>query len=125
MRIPYRIEIQTEKEWLSNETFKKNQIFLIALFHIDALCTKTMNAISQVKKWIKFFKSWFSVVLLTQRMRKSCPQSEIFSLGGQYYGLGQSNMQRFSFGLLVAPKLKKRGVGHNGPLGNNIFPEPG
>ena len=30
-------------------------------------------------------------MLLTQRIRKSCPQSEIFSLGGQYYGLGQSN----------------------------------
>ena len=30
-------------------------------------------------------------MILTQRIRKSCPQSEIFSLGGQYYGLGQSS----------------------------------
>ena len=37
MRIPYRIEIQTEKEWLSNENFEKKQIFLIAVFHIGAL----------------------------------------------------------------------------------------
>ena len=42
MRIPYRIEIQTEKEWLSNENFEKNQIFTFALAHIGALCTKTL-----------------------------------------------------------------------------------
>ena len=41
-RIPYRIEIQTEKEWLNNENFEKYQIFLIALFHIGALCNKTL-----------------------------------------------------------------------------------
>ena len=60
---------------------------------MGALCTKTLNAISRVKKLIKFFKSWFSVVLLTQRMRKSCIQSKIFSLGGQYYGLGLSTVE--------------------------------
>ena len=42
MRIPYRIGIQTEKEWWSNENFEKNQIFLIALFHIGAFCTKIL-----------------------------------------------------------------------------------
>ena len=44
-------------------------------------------------------------MLLTQRIRKSCPQSEIFSLGGQYYGLGQSNVNEQVFGLIK--KLKK------------------
>ena len=35
------------------------------------------------------------------------------------------NVPRFSFGLLVAPKLKKRG-GHNGPPpGLNVFPKAG
>ena len=35
------------------------------------------------------------------------------------------NVPRFSFGLLVAPKLKNEG-GHNGPpLGHNVFPELG
>ena len=50
-----------------------------------------MNGLGRVKEWIKFFTFLFSVMLLTQRIRKSCPQSEIFSLGGQYYGLDQSN----------------------------------
>ena len=42
-------------------------------------------------------------MLLTQRIRKSCPQSEIFSLGGQYYGLGQSILQ-----ICLAAILPKR-----------------
>ena len=46
----------------------------------------------RAKEWIKIFTLLFSVMLLTQRIRKSCPQSEIFSLGGQYYGLGQSSV---------------------------------
>ena len=45
----------------------------------------------------------FSVMLLTQRIRKSCPQSEIFSLGGQYYGLGQSRVQVHTSALTVFP----------------------
>ena len=35
------------------------------------------------------------------------------------------NVPRFSFGLLVAPKLKKQGGAIMAPLGNNVFPEPG
>ena len=42
MRIPYKIEIQTEKEWLIYEKFEKNQTFTSALAHIGALCTKTL-----------------------------------------------------------------------------------
>ena len=34
------------------------------------------------------------------------------------------NVPRFSFELLVAPKLKKQGGGHNAPQGHNIFTEP-
>ena len=62
----------------------------MTLFHIGALCSKTLNAISRVKKLIKFFNFWFSVMILTQTMRKSCIWYDFFSLGGQYYGLGQS-----------------------------------
>ena len=69
---------------------KKNQFFWLGLFHIGALCSKTLNAISRVKKLIKFFNFWFSVMILTQTMRKSCIWYDFFSLGGQYYGLGQS-----------------------------------
>ena len=42
MRIPYGIKIQTEKEWLSNRKFEKNQIFTFALAHIGVLCTVTL-----------------------------------------------------------------------------------
>ena len=63
----------------------------MTLFHIGALCSKTLNAISRVKKLIKFFNFWFSVMILTQTMRKSCIWYDFFSLGGQCYGLGQSN----------------------------------
>ena len=42
MRISYRIDIQSEKEWLSNKKFEKNQIFTFALAHIGVLCTKTL-----------------------------------------------------------------------------------
>ena len=31
-------------------------------------------------------------MILTQTMRKSCIWYDFFSLGGQYYGLGQSNV---------------------------------
>ena len=35
------------------------------------------------------------------------------------------NVPRFSFGLLVAPKLKKRGGAIMAPPGHNVFPEAG
>ena len=35
------------------------------------------------------------------------------------------NVPRFSFGLLVAPKLKKRGGAIMAPPGLNVFPEAG
>ena len=63
---------------------------MLHLFHIGALCSKTLDGLGRVKKSMKKFDFHFFVLLLTQTMRKSCPQSEIFNLGGQYYGLGQS-----------------------------------
>ena len=62
----------------------KNWVFVLHLFHIGALCSKTLDGLGRVKKSMKKFKSHFSVLLLTQTMRKSCPQSEIFSLRGKY-----------------------------------------
>ena len=57
----------------------------------------------------KNFIFLFSVMLLTQRIRKSCPQSEIFSLGGQYYGLGQSTLyvhcQLYQLGSSINPTV--------------------
>ena len=43
----------------------------------------TLNGLGRVKERIKIFIFLFSVMLLTQRIRKSCPQSEIFNLRGK------------------------------------------
>ena len=50
-------------------------------------------------------------MLLTQRIRKSCPQSEIFSLGGQYYSLGQSSV--YSDWNFESHVLPQQTVGNN------------
>ena len=46
---------------------------------------------------------------------------EMFKMAFQVV-FSAKNVPRFSFGLLVAPKLKKQG-GHNGHPGLNVFPE--
>ena len=66
-----------------NRNFEKNQIFFLAIFHKGVLFSKTLNAISRVKKLIKFFNFWFFVMVLTQTMRKSCIWNDFFSLGGK------------------------------------------
>ena len=65
-------------------------------FHIGVLCSKTLNGLGRFEEWNFFFNFQFSIMLLTQRMRKSCTQLDFVCLGGQYYGLGQSNRYLFS-----------------------------
>ena len=68
----HRIRIQEKIALSYIKNFEKFKFFSFGLFHIGALCSKTLNAISRVKKLIKFFNFWFFVMVLTQTMRKSC-----------------------------------------------------
>ena len=85
-RTDFWCEIDNWKKytWSFNENFEKKLIFLLALFHIGALCCKTLDGLGRLKKWTKKFNFQFFVLLLTQRMRKSCTQSEIFDLRGKF-----------------------------------------
>ena len=67
---------------------EKSQIFLIALFHIGVLCSKTLDGLSRVRKY--FFQNFFCffVILLIRIMGICCGPFDFFCLGGQYYDLG-------------------------------------
>ena len=52
----HRIRIQEKIAQSYIKNFEKNQIFSFGLFHIGALCSKTLNAISRVKKIDKIFQ---------------------------------------------------------------------
>ena len=65
------------KMWKKFEFFK-------TLFHIGVLCSKTFDGLGRLKKmYEKKFNFQFSVLLLTQKMKKSCTQTKIFHLGGK------------------------------------------
>ena len=86
-RTNFRSKIDNWKRytWCFNENFEKIWIFFLTLFHMGVLCSKNLNGLGRFEKWMKKFNFQFSVLLLTQRMRKSCTQSEIFSLGGKCF----------------------------------------
>ena len=48
---------------------------------------------------------------------------EMFKMAFQG-GFSAKNVQRFGFVPFIAPKLEKQGGHNNGPLGNNVFPNP-
>ena len=55
MDFSHRIRIQEKIAYSYIKDFENDQFFWLGLFHIGALCSETLNAISRVKKLIKLF----------------------------------------------------------------------
>ena len=69
----------------------------------------------------------FSTIILIENCRPLATKLrdlKMFKMAFQVV-FSAKNVPRFSFGLLVAPKLKKRGGAIMAPPGLNVFPEAG
>ena len=85
------------------EKFEKNEISIIALFHIGALCSKTLNGLSYVKKCIKLFHFFVFYNVFDQNNGKKLllTQKKLFGrtvlwYGPPYYSRQNSKKQHLS-----------------------------